>query len=133
MFVSVKYSATYGEDVLFSKVTLTLIKYSWKLELESRITSGCFWDVVWLTVFLLNVRGRWFIFLVFLLKITSLAYLLGSRLKFIFHWYAQLLFLTKSSIISHLVVLPSWITEYDDVLSSNNLAFDNRPFGQSLI
>ena len=40
MLVSVKYSASYGEDVLFSKVTLTLIKYSWKLELESRITPG---------------------------------------------------------------------------------------------
>ena len=111
----------------------TLIKCSLKLRLASRITPRCFWYVLWLTVLLLKVRGGWFNFLVFLLKITSWACLLGSGLKLIFHWYAQLLIFTKSSFNSFLVLLLSRITENNDVSSANNLAFDERPFGRSLI
>ena len=74
----------------------------------------------------------WFIFLVFLLKITSWACMLGSGLKLILHWYAQLSIFTKSSINSFLVVLLLSTTE-NNVSLANNSAFDERPFGRSLI
>ena len=112
----------------------TLIKCSSKLKLESRITPKCFWDFVWPSVLLLKVRGGWFIFLFFLIKIISWAYLLlGYVLKLIVHWYAQLEIFTKSSFNSFVVVLLSWVTENTDVSSASNLAFDERPFGKSLI
>ena len=101
--------------------------------LESRITPRYFWDAVWLTLLLLKFRRRWFIFLVFLLTTTSWAYFLESGLKLVFHWYAQLLLFTKSSFNSFLVALPSWITENNDASSANNLAFDETPFGKSLM
>ena len=107
MPVLVKYSATYGEDLfLYLFLISTLIKFSSKLRLESRMIPIWFWGVVWLTVLLLKVKGRWFIFLVylpwsynikfmFLLKISSWTCLLGSGLKLIFHWYAELLIFTR--------------------------------------
>ena len=66
--------------VLFA-LLWTLIKYSPKLWLESRSTPRRFRDVVWLTVLLLKIRGKWFTFLVFPLKIISWACLLRSGLK----------------------------------------------------
>ena len=112
MPVLLKYSVTYGDDLL---VHLFYFGRWLNVKLESRITPRCFRDVVWLTVLLLIVIGGSFIFLVFLLKITSRACLLRSGLRIIFHWCAQLLIFTKSSFNSFFTVQLSRIT--DDVSS----------------
>ena len=73
------------------------------------------------------------IFLVFLLKITCWACLLGYGLKFIFHWKVHLLISYKSLFNSFAEVPTSCITENKDVLSANNFAFDDKPSARSLI
>ena len=104
----------------------TLIMCSSKNRLELRITPRWFWHLVWLTVFsLIKIqRGRWrFIFLVFLLKFTSLACLLGSGLKLIFPLICPTINFYQIIIQLILVVLLSSITE-NNGSSANNLACD---------
>ena len=64
-----------------------------------------------LTKFWLKSSCGWLTSLIFLLKITSWACLLGSGLKFIFNWRAQSLILLKSLLKSVVVELIFWATE----------------------
>ena len=73
------------------------------------------------------------IFLVFLLKIISWAFFLDSGLKLIFQWKAQILILYKSLSNSFAEVSTLWITENEDVSSTNNFPFDDRPSARLLI
>ena len=56
----------------------------------------CFWKKLLVNGILLNKRVGWSNSLVFLLNITSCAFLLKSRLKIIFHWKAQLVIAFRS-------------------------------------
>ena len=62
----------------------------------------------------------------FVLKMISLAYLLGCELKLIFLWKAKLLILDKSLFNSVAEVFTWWIVENKAVFSAYNLAFDDR-------
>ena len=59
--------------------------------------------------------------------------MIGSGLKLIFHWYAQLLMLTKSLFNSFAVVFALWTIENNEVSSANNLAVDEKPSARSFI
>ena len=75
----------------------------------------------------------------FRLKMTSWACLVVSGLKFIFHWVAQLLILSKSLLrFKSLITLfaevwMSRITENKDVSSAKSFALDERPSVRSLM
>ena len=64
---------------------------------------------------------------------TSRNCLLGSGLKFIFHWKIQLLILAKLLLSSFADVFMSCVTDNKDVSSVNSLALEERPFARSLI
>ena len=69
----------------------------------------------------------------FLLSIITWACLLGSGLKFIFHWKAQLPIFSKSSLRSLVQVLISWTMENREVSSAKSLHSLLRPSDKSLI
>ena len=118
--------------VLFTLVVITF-KCSWKVNRLSRNIPRCFWHRDCETMLLLKRYGDcetmlllkrnegWQIFLVFLLRTISWACLLGSGLKFIFHWKAHLLIWYKSLFNSFAEVSTSCTTENKDVSSGNNL------------
>ena len=56
--------------------------------------------------------------LTFRLYITSWGFFDGSGVKLIFHWYAQLLILSKSIFEPICDELTSWITEYREASSA---------------
>ena len=62
----------------------TIFRCSSNINLESDITSRCFWDDDWETLVLLKTNGGWNISFALQLKINSWAYLVGSGLKLIF-------------------------------------------------
>ena len=66
-------------------------------------------------------------------KITSCAWLLGSGLKFIFHWLAQEFILHKSlfKLVADIFILST--TEKSEILFAKSLTFVVRPFERSLI
>ena len=59
--------------------------------------------------------------------------MLGSGLKLIFHWKAQLLILFKSSFKFYADKFLSNITEKRDVLSANSLGFETKSSEKSFI
>ena len=65
--------------------------------------------------------------LTFRLNITSWAFFDVSGLKLFFHWYAQLLILSKSSFKSICDKLTSWITDNIEVSSAKSFGLDFRP------
>ena len=89
----------------------------------SRMTPRCFWDVVCITLLLLNTGGGRNIALDFRLKVTSCACFLGSELKLIFHWNDHLFIFSKSLFSSRAEVLLSWFTVNKGVSSAKSLAF----------
>ena len=66
-------------------------------------------------------------------KTTSWACLVTSGLNDIFHWYAQLEILIKSSFSCNDDRLISWTTEKIEVSSAKSLAVDDRFLDKSLI
>ena len=102
---------------------------SLKSNLESKTIPWCLWDsVLWL-----QFKDGWLVFWSFRLKITSWAYLVGSGLKFIFHWNAQVLILVKSlfNLLADLVIFSN--IENSDVSSSNNFALDAKSWDKSFM
>ena len=71
----------------------------------------------------------------FLLKLnkTLLTFLLGSGLKFIFHWNAHLSVLFKSSFSSFVEALILRATEKRDVLSANSSVLKAKPWVKSFL
>ena len=72
------------------------LKCSPKFNFSSKIKPMSFWYGVWITWLLLRINTGWLGFLILREKVTSWASLEGSGLKFIFHWYAQLLVFSRS-------------------------------------
>ena len=99
----------------------------------SRMIPRCFWDVVCITLLLLNTTEGCNVALDFRLKLTSCACFLGSGLKRIFHWNDRLFIFAKSLFSSRAEVLLSWITEHNDVSSGNSLSIEDNPSDKSLI
>ena len=93
----------------------------------------CFWDVVCITLLLLNTGGGRNIALDFRLKVTSCACFLGSELKLIFHWNDHLFIFAKSLFSSRAEVLLSWFTVNKGVSSAKSLAFEDNPSEKSWI
>ena len=93
----------------------------------------CFWVSDRVTMLLLKINEGWDDFWILREKITSWACLLGSGLKLIFHWKAQLFILFKSSFKFFTDKYLSNITEKRDVSSTNSLGFKTRFSNKSLI
>ena len=93
----------------------------------------CFGEVVRVTLALSNSNGGWTVFFNFQLKMTSWACLIVSGLKFIFHWVAQLLILSKTLLRLFAEVWMSCITENKDVSSAKSFALDGRASFRSLM
>ena len=66
-----------------------------KFNFSSENKPRCFWYGVCINWLLLKIKTGWLGFLILLEKITSCTCLEGSGLKFIFHWYAQLLVFSR--------------------------------------
>ena len=69
----------------------------------------------------------------FWINVTPWAFLDGSGFKLIFHWYVQLLILSRSSFKSLYDKLTSWITESREVSSAKSFRLAFRSLGTSLI
>ena len=81
----------------------------------------------------MNTKGGRGSFFVLQLKMTSWTCLVGAGLKFIFHWKAQLCFISKYLLRTFVEVWLSWIMENKDVSSANNFAFLESPSERSFI
>ena len=94
----------------------------WKSSVVSKNKPKCFWDTDWVTVLLLKLSVGWVDFWSLREKITSWPCLLGSRLKLIFHWKAQL-FMFKSWYNLFDDKCLSFITEKSYLSLGNSLGF----------
>ena len=83
--------------VLFVLLNL-FFRSSSNVDITSKITPRCFWDLIWETL-LLKSKGGYVAFFNFLLNLTSWVCLLRSRLKFIFHWNAQTLIFFRVTVL----------------------------------
>ena len=83
--------------------------------------------VLWETFVILNISGAWRTFLNFLVKITSWAWLFGSRLQLIFHWKSYTFIVFKSSFKPLIDLRMPWTRENREVLSVKNLPFEDKP------
>ena len=97
-----------------------------KSNLERKTIPRCLWDSVRLKVLWLKIKHGWFVFWSFRLKIISCVCLVGSGLKFIFHWNAEVLILVKPLFDSLADLLIFSTTEYSDVSSANSFSWDAR-------
>ena len=118
--------------VLFA-LFCTFFRYKLKSNLVSNTIQRCLWIDGDLTKFWLKYKGGWSILLIFLLKITSWACLLGSGLDLIFQWKVQLLIFIKSLFKSFAAELILWATENREVSSANNLGFQYKSSDKSFI
>ena len=110
-----------------------ILKCPWKSNLVSKNIPKCFWVTDWVTVSLLELNLGWVDFWSLRVKITSRVYLLGSGLKVIFHWKAQLFSLFKSWFNLLADKCLSFITEKSDVSFANSLGFEIKLPGKSFI
>ena len=101
----VSWSLRRSRIILFT-LFCTFLRCKLKSNLVSNIIPRCFWVDDDLTKFPLKYNGGWSILLIFLLKITSWACFLGSRLNLIFHWKAVSLIFIKSLFRSFAVESP---------------------------
>ena len=76
---------------------------------ESKYSPRCFWESAMLTGILLKNTLGWVFLVVFLLKMTSSAFFVGSVLNLIFHWKAHL-FISSRSLFKLLAVLSGTLT-----------------------
>ena len=109
------------------------LKCPWKSSLVSKSIPKGFWVTDWVTVLLWKLNVGWVDFGSLLEKITSWACLLGSVLKFIFYWKAQLFILFKSWFNLLADKYWSFITEKSDVSSANSLELETKLSGKSVI
>ena len=135
MIVLVKYFEVYREVLLFQRLCFVrFFMCKLKFNLVSNTILRCFWEENDLKMkFWSRNNGGWLMLLIFLLRMTSWAYLLGSGLKFIFHWKAQSLILPKSLFKLVLIELIFWTTEKREVSSGNSFWFEVKSSDISLI
>ena len=112
---------------------ITFFRCSSNVNLTTKITSRCVWELTWETLLLLKSKGGCVTFFNFLLNMISWACLLRSGLKVIFHWKAQSLIFFRSLFNSIADVFISCTTENREVSSANSLALDDKQSGKSLI
>ena len=93
----------------------------------------CFWLELCIAGELLELTFGWLTFWLLQEKTTSWACLATSGLNDIFHWYAQLEILIKSSFSCNNDRLILWTTEKIEVSSAKSLAVDDRFLDRSLI
>ena len=118
--------------VLFVLVKMVLISLS-KDRLKSKCRPRWFWKSALRTEILLQNISGWIFLEDFLLKMTTLIWSVGSRLKLIFYWKAHL-FISLSSLFRLLTVLSStFAVENRDLFSVNDSAIDWRFLRESLI
>ena len=117
--------------VLFTLLSI-LFKCSWRSNLVSNNIPKCFRVTDWVTMLLLKLNVGWVDFWSLWEKITSWAGLLGSGLKPIFHWEAQLFILLKSWFNLFAGECLSFITEKSVVSSANSLGFEIKLSGKSI-
>ena len=91
-----------------------------------------FWDLHDKTLALLKTKGGCDTFFNVLLKLISKACLVGSELKFIFHWKAQSLIFFQWLFSSFAEAVIPYVTENRDVSSTNNFALEYRSPDKSL-
>ena len=101
---------------------ITFFRCSSNVNLTSKITSRCVWELTWETLLLLKSKGGCVAFFKFLLNMISWAYLLRSGLKVILHWKAQSLIFFRSLFNSIADVFLSCTSENREVSSANSLA-----------
>ena len=102
-----------------------------KSSLVSKNITKCFWVTDWVIVFLLKLNVGWDDFWSLGEKTTSWACLMGSGLKLIFHWKAQLFILVKSWFHLFADECLSFITEKSDVSSASS--FEVKLSGKSFM
>ena len=111
----------------------TIFRCSSNINLELSITPRCFWDNDWETLVLLNTNGGGYISFTLRLKMTSWACLVGSEIKFIFHWKTELFIIFKSLLRSFADAWVSCTTENEEVSSANSFTLVVRPSIRPLI
>ena len=87
---------------------------------QSKCTSRCFLKPALLNRILMKIILEQIFLVVFLLKMTSSAYFVGSGLKFIFSWKANL-FISLMPLFRLLAVFTGITVENRDVSLVNNL------------
>ena len=113
---------------------VSIFRCSENVSCLTKIIPRCFRDEDCETWILSRNNGEWLIFFDFWLKKTSAAYLLGSGLKFIFLWKAQLLLILAKSLFSSFAdMFISYVTEKIDVSSINSLVLEEKPVARPLM
>ena len=104
-----------------------------KSNFESTTTPKCFWWGHLVIILLLNMTGRYVHLFDFREKITSFACFFGSRLNYIFHWYAQFLIISQSEFRAFWEFLVLRIFEKSEVSSAKIWHIDIISSGKSFI
>ena len=110
-----------------------LLRCSWKSSLISKNIPKCFRVSDWVIMVLLKINEGWDYFSILREKRSSWACMLGSGLKLMFHWKAQLFILFKSSFKFFSDKSLSNITEKGNVSSANSLGFETKFSDKSFI
>ena len=98
----------------------TFFRCSSNVNLMSKITPTCVWELTWETLLLLKNKGRCATLFNLLLNMISWACLLQSELKVIFHWKAQsLIFFFRSLFITQKQMCVRCTNENIGVSSAN--------------
>ena len=102
-------------SILLFKLANTLFRWSWKVNMKSKMTPKYFWEKFLETLLLFEIKGGWINFFDLRLIITSWACLLG-----IFHGKAQSLSFSSH----HLNLLKKKRNENKDVSSAKNFVLE---------
>ena len=125
---------SFGKSPIVLFVVLnTLFRCSSNVNLMSKITPRCPFELTTETLLMLKNKGGCASFFNFLLNIISWACLLRSRLKVVFHRKTESLIFFRSLLNSIADVFISCTTKNREESSANNLAFDNKPFDKSFM
>ena len=103
-------------------LAVTIFRRFSNVNWESSMMPRCFCYIDWVTFALLNTKEGWGSSFLFVLRLKMISWicLVGSGLKFIFPWKAQLCIISTFLIRSFAEVWLSWITENKDISSANN-------------
>ena len=112
---------------------ISLSTWILKSNFKSKIIPKCFWWGYFFRSLLMKVGGGWEWTFDFQENVTSLACLLGSGLKYIFHWKAHSLIFSKSRFSFFVDSFTSSTFEKREVSSAKILHIDIIPSGRSFM
>ena len=118
--------------ILHSTVSRCFAKDNWL----SWMIARCFWNVLCITLLLLNISGdggMWYCFKFSTKNDCPWLFFFWIWIKLVFRWNAHLFIFAKSLFSLRAEVLISWITENKSLLSANSLAFKDNHSDKSLI